>query len=172
MNQQTKKLIVDTLPAHRTVVYRNVLSKVNDPSVAEDITQDTFKRAIECLRKKPDYYETGKERSWLLTISTNLCMDYFRLTKRKPIVPLSSNTPGGIDEGKAKEMLKKERAHEVHALIEQLPPEQREIVALRYFYGFKFKEIALMKNVSVNTCTGQMRYALMHMRALLAKQKI
>lgn len=163
---------MSVLTAHQKDVYRKALFLVRDSIAAQDITQNTFVRAIEFIQKNDSYVETGKEKSWLMTICNNLCLDYFRNSKRKPIVPLSSNTPGGIDEGKAKEMLKKERAHEVHALIEQLPPEQREIVALRYFYGFKFKEIALMKNVSVNTCTGQMRYALMHMRALLAKQKI
>ena len=49
---------------------------------------------------------------------------------------------------------------DVRALVELLPPEQREVVMMRYFSGLSFKDIAEQTDVSINTALGRMRYAL------------
>ena len=58
------------------------------------------------------------------------------------------------------------------ALVDMLPPEQREVVILRHYADMSFKEIAERSNVSINTSLGRMRYALINMRKMIEKHDI
>jgi RNA polymerase sigma-70 factor (ECF subfamily) len=58
------------------------------------------------------------------------------------------------------------------ALIDQLPEEQKEVIMLRHFFDFSFKEIAEYSNVSINTSLGRMRYALINLRKLIDSSKM
>jgi len=60
----------------------------------------------------------------------------------------------------------------VRELVQQLPPEQREVVLLRHYADLSFKEIAEQTNVSINTALGRMRYALMNIRKQMEKNNI
>lgn len=55
-----------------TPVYRYALSLVHDPDLAEEITQETFFRA---LRKIDDYRGEASLKVWLCQIAKNLCFD-------------------------------------------------------------------------------------------------
>ena len=57
-----------------------------------------------------------------------------------------------------------EKCKQVKELIDELPPEQREVVILRHYSDLSFKEIAEITGVSINTALGRMRYALNNMR--------
>ena len=61
---------------------------------------------------------------------------------------------------------------DVRALIELLPPEQREVVMMRYFAGASFKEIAEQTGVSINTALGRMRYALINLRRMIKEKNL
>jgi RNA polymerase sigma-70 factor (ECF subfamily) len=53
-----------------------------------------------------------------------------------------------------------------------LPEEQKEVVMLRHYFDFSFKEIAEYTNVSINTSLGRMRYALINLRKLIEKNNV
>ena len=55
---------------------------------------------------------------------------------------------------------------------EMLPPEQREVVMMRYFGGQSFKEIAEQTGVSINTALGRMRYALINLRRMIKEKNL
>ena len=57
-------------------------------------------------------------------------------------------------------------------LIEQLPPDQMEVLKLRYFKDMSFKKISDITGVSINTALGRMRYALINLRKLAQEQHI
>lgn len=59
----------------------------------------------------------------------------------------------------------------IYEAINRLPIEQRMTIWLRAD-GFAYEEIATMMNVSINTCTGRMRYALTSMRKMIGKGKM
>ena len=62
--------------------------------------------------------------------------------------------------------------HDVRALVELLPAEQREVVMLRYFSGLSFKDIAEQTEVSINTALGRMRYALINLRRMIKEKNL
>ena len=55
----------------------------------------------------------------------------------------------------------------VERALRDLPPEQREVIALHVFEGMTFQEIADAAGLSINTVTAQYRYALGKLRRML-----
>jgi RNA polymerase sigma-70 factor (ECF subfamily) len=56
-------------------LYRHALRMVRDEALAEDLVQETFKRAVQALPRMP---ENLKIKPWLYRIATNLCCDVLR----------------------------------------------------------------------------------------------
>lgn len=56
-------------------IYSRCLTMVKNPSLAEEITQECFFRAI---RAKDTFREKSSEHTWLCTIAKNLCLDELR----------------------------------------------------------------------------------------------
>jgi RNA polymerase sigma factor (sigma-70 family) len=161
---------------HKDKVYTSIYMMVKDTYLAEDIFQETFIKVIDTLRSGK-YNDEGKFLPWVMRIAYNLCIDYFRRVKRNPGIVTSD----GDDIFK---VLKFEDVpHEVHmdvmkgenklkGLIDMLPEEQKEVVMLRHYFDFSFKEIAEYTNVSINTSLGRMRYALINLRKLIEKHNV
>ena len=70
-----------------------VMGIVKDPSAAEEITQNTFVKAITV---KNTYKGLVKEFTWLCSIAKNLSYDYFR--KRKKIVEIEEEKHSSLEE--------------------------------------------------------------------------
>jgi RNA polymerase sigma-70 factor (ECF subfamily) len=171
---------VDALNAlivrHKKRVYTAIFVLVRDQYVAEDIFQDTFFKVIDSLHAG-SYKEEGKFLPWVLRISHNLCIDYFRKIKRKPVIVDSDGNDildsiGIFDESAEEKWIRKQSIHSLRELIKQLPDEQREVLILRHYAELSFKEIADMTNVSINTALGRMRYALLNLRKMVKEKKV
>lgn len=162
---------------HKDRVYTAIYMMVRDQYIAEDLFQDTFIKVIDSLRAGA-YKEEGKFLPWVLRISHNLCIDYFRKIKRRPSIvdsegnDLLESMAGMMDESEEDAMIKRQSTEKLRHLIQQLPPEQMEVLILRHYAELSFKEIADMTNVSINTALGRMRYALLNLRKMIEERKI
>ena len=56
--------------------------------------------------------------------------------------------------------------------LDLLPQEQQEVVRMRYYQDYSFKEIAAQTGVSINTSLGRMRYALLNLRKIALSQQV
>ncbi len=164
------------LNRHQERIFIQIKSIVRDTTVAEDIFQETFVKAIRTL-KMGKYNEEGKFLPWILRIAHNLSIDHFRKEKKMP--KSRSNENFDIfsviprDEKNIEESMVEEIIHEdLRRIIEYLPPDQQEVVRLRHFGGLSYREISEQCNVSINTSLGRMRYALINMRKLIAEHNI
>ena len=68
---------------HATAIYRVALGVVRDPSLAEDVVQETVIRAWRAL---PTYNGTGSMRSWVLSIAHNTAVSTLRRIKDEAVV--------------------------------------------------------------------------------------
>lgn len=171
-----ERAFAELLNRHKDKIYTTIYLFVKDELIAEDIFQETFIKVIETLRKNK-YYEEGKFAPWVLRIAYNLCVDYYRKTKRTPVVTMSD----GQDIFKVlpfdtvlpdQKIAQEQVASQIQDLIAQLPDEQKEVVLLRHYADLSFKEIADMTNVSINTALGRMRYALINIRRMIQEKQI
>ena len=86
-----EKAFEELLSRHKDKIYTSIYLFVKDHSLAEDIFQEVFIKIIDTLRKGK-YNHEGKFLQWALRISYNMCVDYFRRTRRRPKVSPVSYT--------------------------------------------------------------------------------
>ncbi len=161
---------------HKKRVYSYILMVVRDHHLAEDIFQDTFIKVINTLRSG-NYKEEGKFIQWVMRIAHNLTIDHFRKNRRIPTVDNDPDfdifeTLRVFDSNVEDRMVTSQIHQDVRALIDFLPPEQREVVMMRHYSDMSFKDIAEETNVSINTALGRMRYALINLRKLIEQKEI
>ena len=165
---------------HKSKVYSYIRFTVKEKELAEDFFQDTFIKVINTL-KQGRYDEKGKFLPWVMRIAHNLMIDYFRRQKNMQKVAVKGKDGEDLDVfdridnnemNVEQEMISSQIKNDVMKLINHLPEDQKEIVLLRHYEELSFKEIADMKNISINTALGRMRYALINLRKLMDKHKM
>ncbi len=161
---------------HKDKVYTSIYVIVKDHEVADDIFQDTFIKVLQKL-KEEKYAEEGKFVPWVLRIAHNLCMDHFRKNQKEKIVANDNPEYDILDNiailetRKEDQIIGDKESIDIAKYLELLPDEQREIIVLRHYYDYSFKQIAEMTGTNLNTALGRMRYALINLRKLIAKGK-
>ena len=161
---------------HKQKIYSFIYSKVYDRDVTEDIFQDTFIKVIRTL-KRGAYNEEGKFLPWVMRISHNLVIDYFRKNSRMPkfdnsgefsIFSVLSDSSLNAE----KKIIKEQVENDVKRQVEELPEDQKEVLLMRIYDDMSFKEISDKTGVSINTALGRMRYALINLRKIIDKHNI
>ncbi|MBJ6369402.1 RNA polymerase sigma factor [Snuella sedimenti] len=161
---------------HKQKIYSFIYSKVYDRDIAEDIFQDTFMKVIRTL-KRGAYNEEGKFLPWVMRISHNLVIDFFRKNTRMPkfdnsgdfsIFSVLSDTALNAE----KTIIKEQVENDVRRLVDELPQDQKEVLIMRMYDDMSFKEISERTGVSINTALGRMRYALINLRKIIDKHNI
>ncbi len=149
---------------------------LKDRQLSEDVFQDVFIKVIHTV-KAGKYNEEGKFLPWVLRISHNMVIDYFRKSKRMPTTSGGENfdifdTIKRTDPNVEEELMATQIQGDVKKLIEFLPADQKQVLKLRYYSELSFKEIAEETNVSINTALGRMRYALINLRKLIEEKDL
>jgi len=154
---------------------------VRDRELAEDLSQDTFVKALNAIESyKPEY----KFSSWLFKIANNAAIDHLR---RRELDTLSLEgsphavTPDAMeatalqigDRGEnALDIVEaKELGGEIERAIAQLRPEYRACILLRHVDGRAYEEIAEMLDLPLGTVKTYIHRARNELRRLLAHLK-
>ncbi len=161
---------------YKSKVFTYICLNVKNRHLAEDLFQETFIKVINTLRIGA-YNDKGRFLSWVLRIAHNLIIDYYRMSKRIPLVENNDkydifNTIRIFDECVEEKMVTDQIHKDVKKLLDMLPDEQREVIIMRHYADMCFKEIAEQTNVSINTAQGRMRYALVNLRKLVKEKGI
>ena len=165
------------LRRHQDKVYRYILRIVKNEDVANDILQDTFVKAILTI-KQNRYTESGRFPAWISRIAHNLIIDYYRQEKSENIQDTDVSDTLVLNRKELCEatiedvMVAEQIRADVKRLIRELPDVQREVLTMRYYQGMSFKEIAETTGVSINTALGRMRYAIINLRRMAAKNDV
>jgi len=157
-------------------LFSYLIVSVKNKEVAEDIFQDTFIKVINTIRSG-NYHEEGKFFQWIMRIANNLKIDYYRRLQRMPTVDGGEEFDiftiiGSRDESIEEKMIREQTYADLNHYVEYLPEEQKEVLKMRIYSDYSFKEIAEMTNVSINTALGRMRYALINLRKIMAKHQV
>ena len=161
---------------HQLRIFNFINSKVLNRVAAEDIFQETFIKVIKTL-KCGKYNEEGKFLPWVMRISYNLVIDFFRKNKR---IPLYENRDefdifqriGDESQNIEGELIDQQVVEDLQKLIVSLPENQKEVLIMRLYRDMSFKEIAESTGVSINTALGRMRYAVLNLRKLVESNNL
>ena len=116
-----------------TVVYRYLLSLSHNIHIAEELTQETFFKA---LKKVDDFRGDCDLRVWLCQISKNTYYDY--LKKNKKYAPESQDEK---EESFPSDLLQN-FSLQVHKVLHRLSEPYKEVFSLRVFGELSFAEIS------------------------------
>ena len=165
------------LNRHRKRILDYIYMMVKNRDVADAIFQETLIKVVRFVQEGR-YTENGKFLSWVLRIAHNQVIDYFRQKKQRNNVSEGDagydilNNQKFSDHTVEEKLITNQIETDVRKLIDFLPPEQKEVVLMRYYMGLSFKEIAEQTDVSINTALGRMRYALINLRKLIDEKQL
>ncbi len=145
------------------LVYSIALRVVQNSTLAEEVTQDTFLK----LWHQPETWDPNRGRfvSWLLTITRYTAIDRLRKEQRRPLqnaVELDDRRLGSrslVDDPGWLE------GRMLRSMLNRLPEEQIEVIELAYFQGMSHSEMAEYLHLPLGTVKTRVRLGMQRLKA-------
>jgi RNA polymerase sigma-70 factor (ECF subfamily) len=134
-----------TMERHEAELIRYARSLVGDLPSAEDLVQDAF---FKLCKQEPESLQ-GRLVPWLFTVVRNQAMDQHRRESRRPRAPeaeaseLAGNAPTPSTSAQARDDVRN-----LMTLLTTLPPNQREVVRLKFQNQLSYREISHLTRLS------------------------
>ena len=128
------------------------MALLNDAGRAEDVVHDVF---VSFAGSAKDFKLGGNLKSYLTTCVMNRARDRIRANRRDPMQLDTAQAVTANLNGPDHTIICSEESKRLNLAMTQLPNEQREVIALRLKGEMKFREIAKLHDVSVNTIQGR-----------------
>ena len=131
-------VISEILTTDYAMLYRIAFSYVRNEADAQDIVQESAYKAIYNAGKlkKPEY-----ARTWICRIVINEAVSYLRKQKKEQTEPVLKEIAGR----------EAEDVTDLKNALEQLAPEEKTVIILRFFEDMKLEDIARVCEESVST---------------------
>lgn len=117
-----------------------------DPGSADDLTQETFLRAIGAL---PRFAGRSTARTWLLSIARRVVVDQIRHNTSRPRATYVPDLDEALGSGRRGSRI--ENMVEIRLLIDGLDPTRREALVLTQILGLSYAEAADVCGCPVGT---------------------
>ena len=145
LNVQTEKQYIEIVEKYADMIYRIAYQKVLNRYDAEDIVQDVF---VKMLSSKSYFRDEEHIKAWLIRVTINLCINYNKsLARQKTVsveqldIPFTQQETGILEE------------------LYLLPEDERNILYLYYYEGYKIREIAKILRQKQNTINSKLTRA-------------
>ena len=145
LNVQTEKQYIEIVEKYADMIYRIAYQKVLNRYDAEDIVQDVF---VKLLSSKSYFRDEEHIKAWLIRVTINLCINYNKsLARQKTVsveqldIPFPQQETGVFEE------------------LYLLPEDERNILYLYYYEGYKIREIAKILRQKQNTINSKLTRA-------------
>lgn len=124
-----------------TMVHRYVYHRVGDRATAEDVTSETFVRA---LRRIDSLSFQGRDvGAWLVTIARNIVLDHVKSSRyRLEVATADMRDADRATDGPEDAVVAHMTNRELLACVQQLGSEQQECIVLRFIHGLSVSETA------------------------------
>lgn len=138
---------------------------LNDTTAAEDIVHDFFVSFAQSTEKLK---LNGSLKSYLATCVVNRVRNANKARQRQEAASLDGAASVGSNLKRPEQwIICSEQLRQLNNAMAQLPHQQREVIILHAQGGMKFKTIAELQGVSINTVQSRYRYGLDKLRSIL-----
>lgn len=134
------------------------MSIVKNEAVAQDITQETFFKALVGLSD-----ENKNVVAWLYKVANNLCMDWFKAKSKTDEIDEEIASDFSVSD----KYIKDEQNRELYRAINKLCEIDRRIITLFYFSGLSQREIASVTGLTFSNVRVRMDRARDKLKAML-----
>jgi RNA polymerase sigma-70 factor (ECF subfamily) len=153
---------------HIDRVYRHIYYRVGNVADAEDLTQQVFLKAWQAIGR---YKKTASPFiAWLIRISHNLVIDFYRSSKAKTYLDFDT-IASGPESGPEHLAETHFDQQQVRRAILELPGDQQQVVLMRFIEDFSYPEIAVSLGKSECAVRVIQHRALVRLRKILEKVK-
>ena len=137
-----QKLLTLVYEKYHRELYLYIYSLSRNHHIAEDLTQETFLKALLSLPE-----EHGNIRAWLYMVARNLFFNYRKKASRN--VSLEEEMKRSDEEKDLlANMIENERKLQLYQALKKLDMKKREILLLQYFGDLSQKEIAAVLHIT------------------------
>ena len=156
---------------HGSAVRGYLRALVRGEDEVEELVQEVFHRA---WKARQSYRENGTARAYLLRIADRLATDKAR--KKRPEVHLDNTAwkyvePSATTAEPEDRIRQSETKRQLDAALNQLSPDQRRVLLMRYYTQMTFTEIADAMHCPLNTALSHCRRGLLALREILAESR-
>ena len=145
-------------------------SILRDVERARDVVQDTF---VKLYQQEPGKIAEPALKSWLYTVCRNRSFDVLRKEKRMTVVENEKMETIEVDGDDPAEIAEREETHsEVMRFLDRLPPNQKEVIRLKFQGDMSYKEISEVTSLSVSNVGFLIHSGLKRLRQLLSHQTV
>jgi len=152
-------------------VYNMALNFAGNSDDASDITQDIFLKVYSNIDK---FKEDSNFTSWLLRLSKNYCIDYWRKNKHyRGNLELDENLHGNSSketETPEDSTIKQSDISYLRKKLLLLPPDLRTLVILRDIQDYSYQEIADHLNIPLGTTKSRINRARTKLAKIILKE--
>ena len=127
------------------IVFHFLYKKCQDSELAEDLMQETFLKALECL---DSYDHSCKLSTWLCQIAKHLLYQHWARTNRMRLEVLDESLESAYDT--ERQAMANIELADVWDKLQSLPPDARKTVELRVLSGLSYREIGEILGRSEN----------------------
>jgi len=126
-----------------------------DATEAQDLVQETFLQAYKSTHR---FRGDSAMYTWLYGILRHLCHRHFR-DRRRLVFNDELVQQETVPPRLAEKMDEDFRAAQIARALQNLSPEHREVIVLRYYENLKLQEIARRAGISLGTAKSRLHYA-------------
>ncbi len=152
---------------HRGPLYRFLMRQLRNQALADEFFQDVWQRVIAARASwKPE----AAFSTWLFRIAHNRLNDHWRASKHRPAAPEDGDERAARVPDPTtpeRELSDFEQRRRLQLAMEELPPEQREVLVLRLEQELSLEEIGAITGVGRETVKSRLRYAMDKLRQRL-----
>jgi RNA polymerase sigma-70 factor (ECF subfamily) len=167
----TNKTLKGLFLAHRRELQAYLTSKLRDPEVAADLTQEAFLRFAEQTKKGNASVEHA--RSYLYRTAHNLAVDHTRqmarrktdTTPNEALVAFADDRPSQEEEAAARQTLER-----LTAIVKELPERTREVFVLNRIDGLNYAQTAERLGISESAVQKHLAKALLYVTQRIRPQ--
>ena len=172
-----------TMLPHLSASYHFALSIMRHPQNAEDAVQEAYIRAYRAINQ----FSGVNSKAWLMVIVRNVCMTQLNQLKSSKVVYIDSQllkqkshqyqieqmTTDATPESTAIDLSNlSSQSKRIHHAISELPVDYREVILLREFQEFSYKQISKITSLPLGTVMSRLSRARRDLRKMLSTETI
>ncbi len=133
------------------------LTIVQSREMAEEIVADVF---IAVWKKRKDLLQVSNLKWYLYAATRNIALNYLRKYAHKKTLHLDEAYLLAYEINPEAQLISNEMMRHINMAISELPPQCRHIFKLVKEDGLKYREVAVLLNISIKTVENQVGIAL------------